>query len=59
MFRDDAASVNAWDDDENEPAGFNDDGDLQQPMDVDGAVEDFFVGDQAPSGARRLRRPAR
>ncbi|KAI0763375.1 condensin complex subunit 2/barren [Irpex lacteus] len=25
MFRDDAASVNAWDDDENEPAGINDD----------------------------------
>ncbi len=47
MFRDDIAGVDTWDDDDNEPAGFNDDGALAQPMDVDGAVEDFFVGDQA------------
>lgn len=46
-----APSYEQDDEDENEPAGFNDGADI--PMDMDGfgaegpAVEDFFVGDQA------------
>ncbi|KAI0825488.1 hypothetical protein BC629DRAFT_1718486 [Irpex lacteus] len=45
IFRDDIAGVDPWDNNNNnnEPAGFNDDGSLQQPMDVDGAMEDFFL----------------
>ena len=48
LFRNDHALEQDDDDDENEPAGFND-GFNDAPMDMHGPapVEDFFIGDQA------------
>lgn len=48
LFRDDHALEHDDDNDDNEPAGFNEDFN-DMPLDADGAapVEDFFMGDQA------------